>query len=146
MKRARVTLIPTLSLFAKLGRSLGMPATRIEEFLTGPVEQLRAYLKAGGQIVFGTDAGFVTDYGPTEEYRLMAQAGMSFRQILASLTTHPAERFGLAARSGRVAPGRDADLVIVAGNPEKDVDALSNVRYTLRRGRIIYRASLPRNE
>jgi hypothetical protein len=36
----------------------------------------------------------MNDYDPTDEYALMAEAGMTFRQILASLTTAPAERFG----------------------------------------------------
>ena len=138
MKRLKVTLISTLSLFTKLGRNLGMPAPRIEKFISTPLEQLRVYSEAGGQIVFGTDLGFITDYDPTEEYLLMARAGMSFRQILASLTTSPAERFGFSHRAGRIAPKMDADLVIIAGDPEADIKALSNVKYTLRKGRIIY--------
>lgn len=138
MKRAKVTLVPTLSLFTKLGRSLGMPALRIEKFISTPLEQLRAYSEAGGQIVFGTDLGFIEDYDPTEEYLLMMRAGMSFRQILASLTTNPAERFGASNRTGRIAPNMDADIVIIAGDPEVDIKALSNVKYTLRKGRIIY--------
>ncbi|HEX8141290.1 MAG TPA: amidohydrolase family protein [Pyrinomonadaceae bacterium] len=139
MKRARVALIPTLSLFTKLGRNLGMPAPRIEKFVSTPLAQLRAYAAAGGQIVFGTDLGFITDYDPAEEYLLMAQAGMNFRQILASLTTNPAERFGFSNRTGRIAPNMDADIVIIAGDPQTDIKVLSNVKYTLRKGRIIYR-------
>lgn len=139
MKRAKIALIPTLSLFTKLGRSIGMPAPRIEKFVRTPLEQLRAYSKAGGQIVFGTDLGFIADYDPTEEYLLMMRAGMNFRQILASLTTNPADRFGVSNLRGRIAPRMDADIVIIAGDPEADIKALSNVKYTLRKGRIIYR-------
>jgi imidazolonepropionase-like amidohydrolase len=69
----------------------------------------------------------------------MAQAGMSFRQVLASLTTAPAEKFGDARHAGRVAPGYDADLTVVKGDPAADIDALAAVEYTLRDGRIIYR-------
>jgi len=75
---------------------------------------------------------------PVAEYDLMAQAGMSFRQILASLTTAPAERFGESARMGRIAPGLQADLAVVKGDPSKDVRALADVRYTLRAGQIVY--------
>ena len=138
MKRAKVALIPTLSLFTKLGRSLGMPASRIENFVSTPLEQLRAYSEAGGQIIFGTDLGFIEDYDPTEEYLLMMRAGMNFRRILASLTTNPADRFGVSNRTGRIAPHMDADIVILAGDPEVDIKALSNVKYTLRKGLIIY--------
>jgi imidazolonepropionase-like amidohydrolase len=72
----------------------------------------------------------------------MAEAGMSLGQILASLTTAPAERFG-APRSGRIAPGFDADLVVLRGDPSRSVRTLAAVQYTLRAGRIIYRAASP---
>lgn len=45
-------------------------------------------------MLFGTDVGYMHDYDTAEEYELMAQAGMDAGQILASLTTAPAERFG----------------------------------------------------
>jgi len=138
MKRAGVTLIPTLSLFTKLARSLGMPAPTIENFISTPLEQLRAYSKAGGRIIFGTDLGFITDYDPSEEYVLMRRAGMNFRQILASLTVNPAQRFGFYHRTGRIVKGMDADLVLVGGDPETNIRMLSNVRYTLRKGQIIF--------
>ncbi|MGH9320647.1 MAG: amidohydrolase family protein [Vicinamibacteria bacterium] len=38
--------------------------------------------------------------------------GLSWREILASLTTAPAARFGESDRRGRIAPGMDADLVL----------------------------------
>ena len=138
MKRAGVTLIPTLSLFTKLGKTLGIPTPRIERLISAPLQQLRAYSNAGGRIVFGTDLGFVTDYDPSEEYLLMMRAGMNFQQILASLTTTPSERFGISPRTGRIARGMDADMVLIAGDPKTDIRALSNVKYTLRNGHIIY--------
>jgi len=139
LKQLKVTLIPTLSLFTKLGRTLGIPAPAMEKFISTPLWQLRVYSAAGGQIIFGTDLGFIIDYDPTEEYLLMARAGMSFRQILASLTTSPAKRFGFSQRAGRIAPNMDADIVLIAGDPETDIKALSNVKFTFRKGRMIYR-------
>jgi imidazolonepropionase-like amidohydrolase len=68
----------------------------------------------------------------------MSRAGMSFEQILASLTTSPAERFGYSQESGRVAKGMDADLVVLRDDPHYDVTAFSRVRYTIRGGEIIY--------
>jgi imidazolonepropionase-like amidohydrolase len=70
----------------------------------------------------------------------MAEAGMSFPQILASLTTDPAECFGDAHISGRIAPGFQADLAILAADPSRDIRALTAVQYTLRAGKILYRA------
>lgn len=66
---------------------------------------------------------------------------MSLRQILASLTTIPAERFGESDRRGRVAAGYDADLVVLADDPTASVRGLTSVRYTIRAGSILYPAS-----
>ena len=65
---------------------------------------------------------------------------MSFRQILASLTTAPAERFAKSSTLGRVAPGFQADLVVLKDDPSRSIRSLANVEYTLRDGKIIYQA------
>ena len=61
------------------------------------IGQLRDWIDCGGRVLFGNDLGAV-DYDPTEEYVLMGEAGMNFREILASLTTSPAEQFGASAQ------------------------------------------------
>ena len=81
----------------------------------------------GGQILFGTDVGYMTEYDPTDEYVFMQEAGLSYPRILASLTTAPAARFG-AVRSGRLAPGFDADVVVVDGDPAADIRVLAKGR------------------
>ena len=138
MKQRGISLVPTLKLWAYEGRHAR--ASQVAPTVEMAVDQLRAYSKAGGTILFGTDVGYIDDYDPTEEYVLMARAGMSFRQILASLTTAPAKRFGASARSGRIAPGFDADMTLLAGDPAKDVTAFSRVKLTIRNGNITYRA------
>jgi imidazolonepropionase-like amidohydrolase len=104
------------------------------------IGQLRAWIAAQGVVLFGTDVGYMSEYDPTEEYALMNEAGMTFRQILGSLTTAPAERFGASKQLGRIAPGFVADLTVTRNDPAKDVRALAAVQYTLRDGKIIYRA------
>jgi imidazolonepropionase-like amidohydrolase len=56
----------------------------------------------------------------------------------ASLTTNPAQRFGHATHSGRIAKGLDADLVVLSADPAQNTSAFSKVRYTIRGGEIIY--------
>jgi imidazolonepropionase-like amidohydrolase len=70
----------------------------------------------------------------------MSRAGMDFPQILASLTTNPAARFGFSSHSGRIAKGMDADLVVLDGDPAKDVIAFSKVHQVIRSGQLIYPA------
>src|SRR5262249_42328038 len=138
MRERGMSLVPTLKLFTyELGRA-GLPPSVIEAVLGNAEAQLRAFAGLGGQVLFGTDVGYMADYDPTDEYVLMARAGLTFSQILAALTTAPASRFGAATRTGRIAPGLEADLVVVDGDPATDIRALGRVRMTLRRGQRIF--------
>jgi imidazolonepropionase-like amidohydrolase len=102
------------------------------------VDQLRTFVRVGGEVLFGTDVGYVQDDDPIEEYELMASAGMGYTQILASLTTAHAARFGDSERGGRVAPGQVADPVVLDADPAHDVTAFARVARVIRKGRIIY--------
>jgi imidazolonepropionase-like amidohydrolase len=128
MKANNVSMIPTLKLFK------GPPYFK---FILKEVGDL---FRAGGQILFGTDVGYLRDYDPSDEYDCMAQAGLKWNNILASLTTEPARKFGEEKRRGRIAKGMDADLVVLASDPAKDVRAFSNVRYTIRAGQLVYKS------
>lgn len=138
MKAAHMALTPTLTLFDVDARREGIPPAAASRLMDEAVAQVRAFSSAGGEILFGTDVGYTDAYDTEEEYRLMSRAGMDFRGILASLTTHPARRFGDSGRRGRVVPGEEADLVVLAGDPAADVTAFSRVRFTIRAGKVIY--------
>jgi imidazolonepropionase-like amidohydrolase len=138
MKDHRVALTPTLTLWKYYARHDRLSAQ--EKITSTEVAQLRAWLAVGGEVLFGTDLGAV-EYDPTEEYSLMSQAGMTFPQILASLTTTPANRFGAEKNLGRIAAGFQADLAVFQKDPVAQIQSLSQVKYTLRAGKIIYRAA-----
>jgi imidazolonepropionase-like amidohydrolase len=132
LKAAKVSLIPTLTLFSG------------NDDFDGILREVKSYSDAGGQVLFGTDVGYLTDYNSlTNEYELLARAGLTIPQILASLTTAPAARFGFAKRTGRITKGMDADLVVLDADPAHDARAFAKVKYTLRHGRVIYAASPP---
>jgi imidazolonepropionase-like amidohydrolase len=132
-KSQGTALIPTLSLFAK---TIGGPALA-ERLVGSGVNQLKAFSDNGGPVLFGTDVGFTTIYDTTLEYELMHRA-IGERQVLASLTTNPAQYFK-AAKKGKVERGFDADVVVLDGDPLADVRNLANVAYTIRAGKVIYR-------
>lgn len=138
MKERGVALTPTLTLWKYYLRHDRISTQ--EQITNTAIGQLQAWLASGGDVLFGTDLGAV-EYDPSEEYRLMSASGMNFRQILASLTSVPSERFGESDRLGRIAAGLQADLVLLNGDPSENLRALTDVRYTLRDGKIIYRAS-----
>ncbi len=126
MKSDGMWLIPTLKLF------------KDDSNIADILREVQDYSQLHGPILFGTDVGFLTDYDPTDEYRLMQRAGMDFPHILESLTTAPAERFGESVIRGEVKAGMNADLVVVQGDPTRDIRALTHVSYVFRDGKIIY--------
>ena len=138
MRERRMALTPTLTIWKWYARHDRLSSQR--KITNIEIDQLRAWLGCDGDVLFGNDLGAV-DYDPSEEYLLMSEAGMSFPQILASLTTKPAERFGESEKLGRIAPGFEADLVVFNGDPSKDIRALTSVQHTLRSGEIIYSTS-----
>jgi imidazolonepropionase-like amidohydrolase len=135
---AHFALTPTLTLWDVEARKAGAPPDRIEEGMNRAAQQLKAFSQAGGQVLFGTDVGYIDVFDTSEEFKWMSRAGMDFKQILASLTTNPAERFGYATHSGRIANGMDADLVVLRVDPALDATGFSKVHCTIRGGRVIY--------
>jgi imidazolonepropionase-like amidohydrolase len=138
MLRAHVALIPTLKLWSWELARFGAPPAAIQQYQDAGVGQLAEYRAAGGEILFGTDVGYMRDYDTRDEFELMARAGMGFSDILAALTTAPAKRFGHGA--GKVETGAPGDLVVFEGDPAADPAAWSRVAMTVREGRVVYRA------
>ena len=64
-------------------------------------------------MVYGTDTGLLTDYDQGEEFRQLAKAGFSFRDVLAMLTTAPVGLFHLSQNEGKVMLGMRGDLTIL---------------------------------
>jgi imidazolonepropionase-like amidohydrolase len=138
MIAAHMALTPTLTLWDFESKKFNTSPAEVEKGMAKAAEQLKVFCDAGGQVLFGTDVGYIDYFDTAEEFVWMSRAGMSFEQILASLTTNPADRFGYSEHSGRIAKGMDADLVVLRDDPQHDVTAFSRVRYTIRRGEIIY--------
>jgi len=138
MSEANMAMVPTLKLWPwELGR-YGVPAEAIQRTQANAEAQVRAFVEAGGQLIFGTDVGYVTDYDPTDEYVLLQRAGLGFAAILTTLTTAPAKRFPGGAGAGVIADGSPADLAVLDGDPAAEIRALARVRYTIRGGQVIY--------
>ena len=138
LTRARMALIPTLTLFDFEARKGGASDQERQAWIDKMTSELRAFSEGGGEVLFGTDVGYTDHFDTALEFALMSRAGMSFQQILASLTTSPARRFGYSGRSGSVTRGMDADLTVLEDDPAKDITSLSRIKFTVRAGSIIY--------
>ncbi len=138
----RVSVIPTLKLWHYELNKENVPRDVQQRIVGDAQTQLKRFVSSGGQVLFGTDVGYMSDADPREEYVLMAGAGMTAMQILASLTTAPAARWHADTLRGRVAPGMAADLVVLDGDPAADVKYFADVKCTVRAGRIIFARDL----
>jgi imidazolonepropionase-like amidohydrolase len=138
MTAAHMALTPTLTLWDEESKKGNPPPDNTEKWMSKAAQQLQAFSRAGGQVLFGTDVGYIQQFDTSEEFTWMSRAGLSFQEILASLTTNPAQRFGYATHSGRIAKGLDADLVVLSADPAQNTSAFSKVRYTIRGGNVIY--------
>ena len=125
-----MTIIPTLKLFS---RDDNIADIRGLDY---------RFHQLGGRLVYGTDTGFLPDYDQSEEFRQLMQAGFGFREVLAMLTTAPAELFHLSQREGKVMPGMRGDLTILSEDPASgNPEAFTKVRYTIRGGKVIWRSN-----
>lgn len=124
-----MAMIPTLKLFSP------------DDNIASIRDIVRRFHAQGGQLLFGTDTGYLTDYDMSEEYKQLYQAGLSYQDVLAMLTTAPAARFQVSDHEGRVAVGMNADLTVLSVDPAKgDPKAFSGVQYTIRNGKVLYSA------
>lgn len=88
----------------------------------------RLALKAGLSIIGGTDAGLPTMGFDSlhEELRMMTELGMSPTAALNSVTGNAAEALGCGDKHGYLRPGALVDMVIVKGDPLRDLSLLRN--------------------
>jgi hypothetical protein len=96
--------------------------------------------EAGVPLTPGTDnlAGF-TLY---RELELYVRAGIPAPRVLQMATIEPMRRFGLDRSRGSIAAGKAADLVIVDGDPTRDISALRSVRHVVKDGALFDPAAL----
>ena len=108
------------------------------DFLNPLYAQVGEFHTLGGQLLFGTDVGYMTDYSTEGGFEALSKCGLDWQDVLAMLTVNPASRFGVAAQKGSVEPGKLADLTVLDADPAQSLANFSRVRMTIRSGRILW--------
>ncbi len=111
----------------------------MEKAIATDLAMFRTALATPGlKIVFGTDAVAGAHGRNVEEliYRVQ-KGGQPTSQAIASMTSLAAESLGLEKTLGAVAPGLEADLVAVQGNPLDDITAMRRVVFVMKGGRVV---------
>lgn len=126
MRKKEVIYVPTLCLYHRILEE------RFDENVRANYEMhLKSFKKAiefGVKIAVGTDTFFSKDFGRnSQELELMVKAGMSPLDVVISATKISAKALGIDKELGTIEPGKIADLLVVNGNPLKDIKVLRNL-------------------
>ena len=131
-----------------VGATVGMrpvpgltPPPEVAARLPAIMANTRRLHEAGALMVAGTDAG-IAPVKPHDAVRyapaMLAQLGYGPAEALRAITSVAAGVCGLAHRKGRIAPGFDADVLAVDGDPIADPDALHRIRAVYARGTPVF--------
>ena len=146
------TLSPALP-YALFERSVSH-ASEVEQYngemvFNGIIDCAKAALENDIPIALGNDVGcpYITHYDFWRElYYFTKYVGVSNQFALYTATLRNAELAGIDQVTGSITPGKDADLIVVAGNPLEDIKALRNVKHVFARGNLIKYPTVNRME
>jgi len=122
-------VVPTLVTYDALaneGESLGLPpesVAKVASVREAGLRSLEIYKAAGVKMGYGSDLLGESQRLQSDEFRLRAEV-LSPAEAIASATTVGAEVLGMGDRLGRLVPGALADLLVVDGNPLRDIGCL----------------------
>ena len=98
----------------------------------------RAFTKAGGTLIVGTDptggGGLVAGYSNQRALELLVEAGFSPLEAIRIGTLNGATYLGRGDKTGSIAVGKFADLIVVNGNPAAQISDVRNVELVFRQG------------
>ena len=100
------------------------------------MEQFGRLIKAGVKLVGGSDCGWSHyPFGDFQgEVLALHAAGLSPLEAIYAGTRSPAEALGIQDATGTVAPGKEADLLVVNGDPSQDLECLRDVAAVFKGG------------
>ncbi|MCX2947209.1 amidohydrolase family protein [Lentzea sp. NEAU-D7] len=124
------------------GRPIRTPeeVAELRRFGDARMRLLRQMHEAGVGVVAGTDAGFAyvfPGFSLHDELALLVQAGLSPAQALQAATRDAARCVGREHESGTVTPGKQADLVVLDGDPLRDITNVGRIHAVVSRGRYL---------
>nr|WP_218953290.1 amidohydrolase family protein [Parapusillimonas granuli] len=122
-------VVPTLVTYEALaneGATYGLPAdsvAKIATVRTAGLESLQLYKRAGVKMGFGSDLLGPSQRLQSDEFRIRAEVLSNF-EVIQSATLIGAEVLNMQGRLGQLAEGAMADVLVVDGNPYKDIGCL----------------------
>ena len=122
-----MAIVPTFApygLVARYGERYGVPAEVRESaarLYDIKCERFALAHKQGVKILYGRDVFLIEPENAAEEMLFMQQAGMSAAEVIRSATDLAAKELGLGQETGSLEAGKCADLLVLSGDPLKDL-------------------------
>jgi imidazolonepropionase-like amidohydrolase len=97
-----------------------------------------AFVEAGGLLLAGLDptgmGGVIAGFGDQREVELLVEAGFTPVEAIHIATANGAQFLGELDRIGTIAPGKQADMVVIKGDPSKKIEDIENVETVFKDG------------
>jgi imidazolonepropionase-like amidohydrolase len=98
----------------------------------------RAFVKAGGTLLAGLDptgiGGIIAGFGDLREVELLVESGFTPLEAIKIATLNGAQFLGEADHVGSLAPGKQADIMLVKGDPSSKIADIENVEVVFKDG------------
>jgi len=108
------------------------------QILKNDMAMEHAFVQAGGLLLAGPDptgdGGTLPGYGDQREIELLVDAGFTPLEAIKIGTLNGATFEGRADHIGTIAPGKNADLVVVTGDPSKNINDIENTELIFKDG------------
>jgi len=155
MKEKNVFLCPTLAVFSnmydmvleqvKREQQLDEVPAPMKNMIKNSMDAMNAVsrffvsemARAGVKLLVGQD-GFKPE-GTFRELRLLKECGVPEAEILRGATLYPAQWLGVDDRLGALEPGKQANILVVNGNPLEEIEAAASTFLVIKEGEVIFR-------
>ncbi len=121
-----------------LGRRYGSDVSPLPSAFKKELEFEYAFSKAGGLLLAGLDptgmGGVIAGFGDQREVELLVEAGFTPLEAIHVAAFNGAQYLGEIDRIGTIAPGKQADLVVIKGDPSKKIEDIENVETVFKDG------------
>ena len=115
-----------------------VPRSKVDHLLSKEMEYERDFVKMGGILLAGSDptgdGSTLAGFGDQREVELLVDAGFTPVEAIQIATKNGAEFLGIVDRVGTVNSGKQADLIVVNGDPARSISEIEKVEYVFRKG------------
>jgi imidazolonepropionase-like amidohydrolase len=133
-------LVPALKESFERGyqRTQSNPNSLYSQLLPKVMAMEAYFVRAGGTLVVGTDptggGGVIPGYSNQRGIELLVEAGLTPLDAIKAATMNGANYLGIGNRTGTLVAGKQADLVVINGDPSASIADVRNVEIVFKRG------------